>query len=214
MSDESSGGFGGPRPDHEIYDAFPLEPSVFGTDPIDGLPKPAVSSALEDAFVPPFELETFVCMADKSAFVIRDSHRRIVARFTPDQVEQLPDGSYIVKYNTARAVMGWTAAPMRSEIEVEPIRPACAHYKRQMVDFEMDATHRIIRRVCTAQRGENGEFFSVRDNRVHACDMRSPRDPATEERDLDTFDEKKLAEGKARLEQQTFDVETALANQT
>ena len=216
MSDESQGGFGGPRPDHEIYDAFPNEPSIFGTDPKDGLPKPAVNTAIADAFVPPLEVQTFICMADTSWFVFRDERRRIVAKFDPSEVERAPDGTYFVTGKTAMTRFPDVATsplPLRAEIVVEPIRPACAHYKRQKVDFELDASHRIIRRVCTAQRGENGEFFSVRDNRVQACDMRSPRDLESEERELDAFDKQKIAEGRKRAEDESFDIEKALEAQ-
>jgi hypothetical protein len=62
-----------------------------------------------------------------------------------------------------------------------------------MIDFESDHRSEIrqIERSCTAQRTESGEYVSLGDTRVHACEHRLPRDFVSEER-LRKFDQARI----------------------
>lgn len=92
-------------------------------------------------------------------------------------------------------------------VAVEPRRRPCVHYRRQLSDHQGDHTHRSLNRYCLAMRDENGEFVSMRDARLYACELREPRD-FTSQRLIDAFDQKTIAQ--ARQEHEEFDVDAAL----
>lgn len=99
-------------------------------------------------------------------------------------------------------------------VEVEPIRPQCRHFARQMTDFQDEDEHVFMARLCTARRDDGGEFLSVRDSQVFACDMRDPVDRAGVER-ADSFDAGKIELGRKRVEDgDGFDVDAALEQMT
>lgn len=104
-----------------------------------------------------------------------------------------------------------TPRVIESRVDVEPIRPKCAHYWRYKVDMTGQTEHQDIERVCSAQRDDQGLLLSVRNLRLHACELRSPRHMPTEGQ-LDTFDAKLVELGLERVkrETETFDVEQAL----
>jgi hypothetical protein len=63
-----------------------------------------------------------------------------------------------------------------------------------MTDFENEhqSEVRAVERVCTAQKTETGEYLSLANTRVHACEHRAPRDFVSEER-LRKFDQARIA---------------------
>jgi len=90
------------------------------------------------------------------------------------------------------------ASPRRGDfLGVEPVRPACKHYVRQRVAFELNAQHSEQKRLCAARRTTEGTFMSVRDAGIWACDMREPQDYRSVE-SLDQFDDMKIEQGKNR----------------
>jgi hypothetical protein len=184
------------RADEAMYQPFnpgPL-PFVRGED---GLPTPETPTSLP--LVPPLVPETMVCIADRSSFVVRDEWGAIKKRYSPERVERAPDGRYFV-----RVLYFWRRV-------VEPIRPQCKFLVRQMVDFQDAAENQFLERLCTARRDSESFFLSVRDQQVHACEFRSPRDERSEVR-LDRFDDAKMKQGAERYEVGgVFDVDAALA---
>jgi hypothetical protein len=144
-------------------------------------------------------------MADESVFVIRDELGNVVCEVGAHLVVRMGNGTYRVRNEvmaqaqraalekliaTGLIIESWT---------VEPQRPQCEYYRRVMTDFEGNAEHQQVERVCAAQRTEAGEYTSLSDTRVFACEHRSPRDFVSEER-LRRFDEKRIEEGKKIIE--------------
>lgn len=188
-----------PRLGNSIY-KHPLRTQMVVMDPSDNLPRPAVISSMTDTAAPVLSPESLVCMGDESAFVIRDDWGDVVIEVTPDRVRRGRHGQYFaqvtedeIKQLTRKGAdflqdtNAWNA--------VEPRRVQCGFYRRVMTDFEGNADHRQVERVCAAQRTESGEFTSLSDQRVFACEHRAPRDFVSEER-LKRFDEKRIEEGK------------------
>lgn len=85
----------------------------------------------------------------------------------------------------------------RDWIEVEPIRPPCRHYVRQISQFEYNPENDVVIRLCSARRTTEGAFMSVRDRKIAACDMRAPRDLESE-KIIDDFDARKIKQGMER----------------
>jgi len=109
--------------------------------------------------------------------------------------------------------IGCEAEVSRGRCEVQPVRPQCQHYHRYFVDLPSNPENQTLERICAAQRDDNGLLLSVANQHVHACELREPRDPKTEQK-LEEFDEEKIRLGRERLAQQaTFDVDAALADQ-
>jgi hypothetical protein len=199
--------FNAPKMGQEIYEAMPEDRQAYGIDPADGLPRPAVQATLKLAMAPDYTLEGLVCAADQRQYVRRDRHGRVLESYEPAVVGRMPNGRYYVK---PKWWQWW-----RRYVEVEPIRPACSHYRRQKVDMEDDPDFKVILRLCTARRGEGGEYLSVRDTQVFACELRSPVDCSSVEQHLDTFDADiaRQAEQKKADEEHPFDIEQALADE-
>jgi hypothetical protein len=194
----------GPRIDQELWESFPNSIQVeHAFDPMDGLPKPRVPYSVKLAQAPPLLPETFVCMADTSRFVARDRFGFISRSFDPSEVERTPSGTY-------RARGGL----LRRWIEVEPLRPQCQHYARQLTDVQDDPDFRFVARLCTLRKTDEGEYLSVRDSQVFACELREPRDYEGSVQQLDVFDAEQIAANrKKQKEEEPFDVEAALAQQ-
>jgi hypothetical protein len=193
----------------------PLHPQRMGVDPQDGLPRAASTTSLADTLAPTLSPDTFVCMVDDSVLVIRDQWGDEIIQVSPDRARRythpealvvLLSADEVAKVQERRPLL----RPMTVEghYVVEPRRVQCEHYKRVMTDFEGDDVHRSIERVCAAQRGENGEYFSLGNTRIYACEHRVPRDFVSEDR-LRKFDADRIADGK-KVEQE-YDVDAALA---
>lgn len=186
---------------NEIY-KHPVNPqTAVGTDPADGLPRMTTSLTMEDSVAPPLEPETFVCMGDESVFVVRDLWDEVRLEFQPEEVRRSGDEHFVARASiTGEALnvlsvlenelkeIGALSRFQSPWLKVEPLRPQCAHYRRVLTDFESSDTAKQMERVCTAQRTEGGEYISLANTRVYACEHRSPRDFVSEDR-LRKFDE-------------------------
>lgn len=176
------------HPFDEIHDDYKPTRSgkVYGED---GLP--TQDAEVLDSGIPPLSPETLICMGDTSRFVVRDKYGRIVQEFSPDQVKRMPSGTWLATHNT-------------EEIEVEPIRPACKYYARQLGQGGDNPEIKVTYRLCSARRTTEGAFMSVRDTGMWACSLREPRDLASEEKHLDLFDQNKIKEGTIRVANSIF----------
>jgi hypothetical protein len=188
-----------PKIGNSVY-KHPLRPQMVVMDPSDNLPRPAVISSMTDTAAPVLSPETLICMGDESVFVIRDDWGDAVIQVPASRVRRGRGGEFFAKLTQEetekldsacvsflRGTGSWNT--------VEPLRTQCSFYRRVMTDFEGNAEHQQVERVCSAQRTESGEFTSLSDTRVFACEHRAPRDFVSEER-LKRFDEKRIEEGK------------------
>jgi len=90
------------------------------------------------------------------------------------------------------------------------VRPQCEHYRRQLLPSPHDPERTVCIRYCTALKDENGEMFSVNDQEVLACELRSPADNLSQLR-LNKFDDKIIEAQKEReAEEEVFDPMAAL----
>lgn len=68
-------------------------------------------------------------------------------------------------------------------VEVEPIRPVCAHYLEQLEPVPESMKHAVKfgskHRYCTVKRSTAGAFFGLKDEAMLACSMRDPVDSRT-----------------------------------
>jgi len=193
-----------PRLGHDSYN-HPLRPqTALGIDPVDGLPRVTSAVTMEDSKAPPLSVENLVCMGDESVFVVRDLWDKIQLEFSPERVRRSDDEHFVARHTLSETELkklgiverelidiGAKSRHQTPWLKVEPLRPQCHHYRRLMTDFEGDAEHMSVERVCTAQRSEEGEYFSVGNVRILACEHRVPRDFVSEER-LRQFDKKAI----------------------
>jgi hypothetical protein len=161
----------------------------------DGMPTQYVPDTESD--IPVLNPETLVCMGVFDEFVLRGPRGEIVQRWKPEEVTRSPNGTWYVPKtdlnDVARALFR-PAEPM----PVEPIRPPCQHYVRQATQFDYNPQAKAFARLCSARRTTEGTFMSVGNRGMYACDMRYPRDLASEKM-LDDFDKKKIEQGKKRV---------------
>jgi hypothetical protein len=172
--------------------------SGFGIDPSDGLPRPTVMTTPEQSSAPQHHPSTFVCMADKSKFV-RHQTKGIgleTIEYPPEDIEQVIDGTYVTK---------------SSKLRVYPVREQCSKYVRILVPWEDDKERRKCLRLCTAQMSPEGEYYSLNDQEVLACELRTPRDPKSEAL-LDEFDAKVVEATRPSQDEERFDVDEELNN--
>lgn len=195
------------RLDYPVYQDSRRPPDSVSINPEDGMPQQLPASSMEDNLAPALAVETFVCMADKSKFVKRDEKGYVVEEFDPSKVERSPDGRYwvVTRYICPNGVERslWR--------EVTPIRPQCDHYVRQLLPWADDTDHKLCTRYCAALKNEQGELFSLDNQQVLACEMRSPR-VASDDEKIDEFDQLIILKGKSRADEE-FDVDAALRNE-
>ncbi len=192
-----------PKITDALYDGFRNEPSAIGMDPTDGLPRQVVSHPYEDAQAPPLEPGSMVCMADTSSFVVRDEWGVVAQQFPEEAVERMPNGAYRTRSDTGL------------HLRVEPIRPQCKYYARQYVPFPEELSHRMVMRLCTARRDDEGEFLDMGNVAIYACELRSPSIGSGAEL-IDEADAAIMArqrEKKALEVEDDFDLEQALEDQ-
>ena len=225
MSDDYSK-FTAPRADEELYQGLET-PVTFSINPADGMPTPTAPDHGDKP--PPLSVDTLVCMEDRRSFVIRNSDGSIWQSFEPSEVKRLPNGEWFVELsplldlpsidNSVVPDLGALEAvimTIRREdqsvkvMRVEPVRPACRHYLRMQTDTSLDRTKRYVSRACMAQHSDTGEYISVGDAGIFACNIRSPRHLETEAL-IDYFDEVKIQQGLDREKAGAFDVEAELA---
>lgn len=209
----------GAGPDDTEWDAFDeifddYKPTGKRVIAEDGLPTVADTDASEDD-IPPLSLETLVCMGDRSEFVVRDEQGEIARRFRPDEISRKPDGkwyyyppvtwwTYIWIAFSCLFVFGWFLRKNWRPVQVEPIRPQCKHYVRQVGQMSENPTSKLHYRLCAARRSIEGAFMSVRDTGFWACTLREPRDLISEEKYIEQFDELKVKQGENRVKFSIF----------
>jgi hypothetical protein len=180
------------------------------------------SSSWEQHLAPSLDPETLICMEDASQYVARDSAGRIVATFAPAEVLDGPTGGKTVSRATLlsrlerpgsalRFAVGYLLDGAGSTVPVEPIRPKCRYYARQIIDFPGEAGHIMVRRFCRANRTDEGEYESVREALVFACELRDPADSLTEKK-IHDFDLERIRLGRVRKAESrtSFDVTAEL----
>lgn len=186
-----------PKIADQFYQAFPNLPTVYGNDPKDGMPRATSLNTLHDSEVPDLDPTRFVCGGDTSTFVVRNEWGEVLSRYPADAVERTPNGRYRAKDEKLGV------------IEVQPIRPQCAHYARQLIPWPEDQARKFTARLCTARRTDEGEFLSVNDTQVYACELRSP--PYGNESSLiDAADLVSMQMKRARALPDDFDLDAAL----
>lgn len=199
----------GDEPDDETewcpFDEFhdevemPVVPKVLQADGM-----PGVSAAIYDderSDIPPLSPETCVCMGVYTSFVLRDKWGDVQSELAPDKVERSPAGMYRARFDdVADNLKPGASIDARSDlvwIEVEPLRPPCKYYVRQLQPYKYNPKHKKAYRLCSARRTTEGTFMDVSDTGMFACDIREPPHPQSD-RLLDDFDRKKIAEGSQR----------------
>ena len=186
------------NPFEEFHDEVELSvvPKVMQADGM-----PSVSAPYDDdrSDIPPFGPDTLICMGVFTEFVYRDNYGYILARVSPDKVERTPSGAFIANVGDMKVeegknpnLEGWG-----DFISVEPIRPPCEHYVRQLAPYYLNPKHKKAFRLCAARRTTEGTFMDVSDMGMYSCDMRSPMDAATLEH-IDKFDALKMRQGSSR----------------
>lgn len=213
--------FTAPRHDEEMHQSH-VSTFAMGMSPEDGLPTLVTPQNLDKS--PGLSEETLVCMADKRSFVIRGADGSVLVTFKPNEVGQLHDGRYFVSKEYLKLRLHKSKRKKLSPVEVlgpegyeniyvvEPIRPECVHYLRSLSDLAADRERNFYQRACMAQKSEEGEYYSLRDVRLSACNIRSPRHLASEAL-MDEFDQKLMTEAKTAREMEEFDVDKALSSE-
>lgn len=216
LNDEGDIGF---SPHTEISEQFVATPVAVGVDANDGLPRP-----LDDIHVlpvePPFNHQARVCMEDDREFVemfvdetpgvfdevasnsnilfVRREEfddigvRRDRRRFRPDQVNGERFGVRTVEERDEGD--GFLRITF-----VRPVRPACAHFVRTVLCHDPSVPfgeigHEMMYRNCTARRSVGGAMMSLNAEGVYACELRSPREPISEERHIKKPDHRRLTQ--------------------
>lgn len=175
------------RPFEEIEESY--QPKPMKKVMVDGLPTQV--SMGEGSHIPALSTETLVCLEDTSQFVRRYIETGEIAQtYTPEQVEQMPNG-------------GWAVRQRGAKVWVEPIRPRCSHYVEQLTQFELNPENSVLLRLCAGRRTIGGAFMSVSDMGMWACSMRTPRDLISEER-LTRFNKQKIEQGESRVGDSIF----------
>lgn len=209
------------RPDDRIHQQYQERPIPFGINPEDGMPQPAVVK--DPGLAPPLAIETLVCLEDRTKFVIRDKWGDIIVAFDPDQVQRSPVGLFRVTVMAFRERLGeekWKAwrenytseagdhLVIRNHIDdrymvsdgfvqVLPVRPQCKHLLRQLSDIQGNTEKVMMERCCTARRDDGGEFMSLVDVQMPACEFREPHDSTSHEL-LERSDALRLKIGRER----------------
>jgi hypothetical protein len=213
-----------PRMSDALYQPFKNEPTRMGMDPSDGLPRPIVSNPMKDAQAPELDPVRFVCMADCSSFVLRDSWGAAVVRLERAEVNRAPDGRWRADADVVTPKLEALSSVARSSLAgrltdgyylVEPIRPQCVHYARQLIPFPEENERTLAIRLCTARRTDEGEFLDLGNQQVLACELRVPS-YGNEAAQIDAFDERTLdaqRATKAEIVADDFDLDAALGGQ-
>lgn len=226
--DDASGTF---SPFDDLHDQVDLSAVTRVIGP-DGMPETVVDDSSGD--IPVLSQETMVCTGDFRQFVWRDELGRILLRFTPDEVQRMPNGRwYCMRPATLRLVREKMLSEIREAavrrqgllrvtyrvlghavgvflragqlaLEVEPIRPPCINYLRQLSQFEYNPKNKRMHRLCAARRSTDGAMMGIDDFGIWACAAREPRDLESEQM-LDEFDARKVAEGVQRTYHSIFD---------
>lgn len=159
-------------------------------------PKESVEQHPDGAWRIPFA--TAVELFQKSLSAEEQDRTRAWAR-EPDEPTPEPDREIFSRALVRRLPGGSLSGTFAGDwLNVKPIRPPCRHYVRMRSQFELNAKHDVVYRLCAARRTTEGTFMTVRDRKVTACDMREPRDLESEGKFLDAFDAMKIQQGRER----------------
>lgn len=177
----------------------------FGTDPVDGLPKPVFEG--DSIGRPPLTIDTFICLADEREYVIRNRWGEVLASFTPEEVTRTPSGATCVTLKLVRDKMSKEEFDQFGRIvdevdenyrvPVVPVRERCRLLVEQMVGFEGGNEHVRINRFCSLRHDNDGDLLSLSDDMVIACMGRDPADFVSEDR-LRKMNAKIIKAGAAR----------------
>jgi hypothetical protein len=188
---------------HDEVDLSP-EPKVMAAD---GMPTNFAPYDDDRSDIPPFGPDTCVCMGVFDEFVVRDEWGDIIATVPHEAAERAPNGSWRVKRGIfirhnpdprpKGIIRSWLEKLSGKWVAVEPIRPPCLHYVRQLAPYYLNPKHRKAFRLCAARRTTEGAFMDISDTGMYSCDMREPREIKSEMY-LDQFDATKMKEGKNR----------------
>lgn len=198
------------------------------------LPRPVEDTALEDALVPPFTLQNQVCVADRSAYVLRDEWGEELIRVEPDQVEVTANGRARISVERFVTLVAAEAEPASASpekrvwnwvehrgvrdcyrpggwVELEPVRPQCRHYVLQLDPPRPSEAHVVkqgwMHRYCAARRNTVGAFMGLDDTALKACSLREPYDVESG-RLLRKFDDDLLHKSENREWYPMFDLTT------
>ena len=153
----------------------------------DGLPTQVAEPGSGMSDIPSLSTETLVCMGDFSSFVIRDDFGTIQKTYS--SADQDREGRWWAE--------GQGEFGSMKRVQVEPVRPPCKHYVRQVTQFDKNPEAKDHLRLCSARRTTEGTFMTLKDIGMWACSMRSPRDPESEKL-ITEFDLLKMKQGKTR----------------
>lgn len=179
----------------------------------DGLPTqiPPPGSGMSD--IPPLSTDTLVCMGDFSSFAIRDAFGVVLRRF--ETAVQDSEGSWwaavrdsecVELFGRMKITLGEKGSFQHREVksylgtyfvQVEPHRPPCKHYVRQVTQLDKNPEHKDHLRLCAARRTTEGTFMTLKDVGMWACSMREPRHPESEKL-IQEFDLLKMQQGERR----------------
>lgn len=204
----------------EVGEAYEPQMVVLGTAE-DGLPAPVDSGELAIAPPFTYEnvvcvgdsrsyVEVFIEDVEAEAYADKTSYLYGVITGLFGYVRK-PESKYLQDTGTERQKREFTPAEVQTRwgllvvhdpkyqtwILVKPKRIQCVHYQRQLFlnDDQPDPNapgHKIIFRNCAKRTSIGGAAMSLRDEAVLACTWRSPRDPESEAKHLDAFDEERL----------------------
>lgn len=112
----------------------------------------------------------------------------------------------------ARAWLSSAERPRIDElfVEVEPIRPECKHYLKQLdpptpSQMLQGYVQGVMFRYCTAKRNVSGAFFGLSNKAMRACSAREPFDEANDAR-LRKFDSDLIDKSRDRVELPLFNL--------
>jgi hypothetical protein len=90
-----------------------------------------------------------------------------------------------------------------------PGRKQCRHYRRMLVPASSDVDRTVCVRLCTADRDSDGQYKSLNDQEVLACELRDPQDLFTKSL-IDKFDAELMQRQAEQKEEEDFDPIAAL----
>lgn len=186
------------NPFEEFHDEVELD-VVSKVMQSDGMPSVSAPYDDERSDIPPLSPDTLICMGVFTEFVIRDSWGNISARVSADKVERTPIGLYVANVSDLDGNIpgGVKMSADASRVEVQPIRPPCKHYVRQLAPYYLNQKHSKAFRLCAARRTTEGAFMDISDMGMYSCDMREPM-VADSLKHIDRFDALKMRQGASR----------------
>ena len=206
---------------NEIFEAFKPVTEVMVTSPYDGMPIPA-SDRSDLAIAHPFTRETVVCVEDDTVYVELFEEELFERGWTTTSTSNVwkpslhakpgheiksrsrfdSDGLPVARREfdpqTVETRFGRSFAVVGDErVAVRMRRERCKHFLRQVMANDdqpnpKEPGHLLRFLNCSARKSVGGALMTLRDEAVYACDYRTPNDPETTEKYLDSFDRERL----------------------